>query len=96
MSFKVGYKICKRSFFALSFIANLSHQINRNDRFRDHHSYHFFGRSLDVLDQLELVLVLLAVVLDLFEGQVDDGHHHVDQDHVDHDLKFEIRNRNKN
>ena len=43
------------------------------------------GRSPDVLKELEPALELLLVDLDLLEGHVDDGHHHVDEDHVNRD-----------
>ncbi len=42
----------------------------------------FSDASLDVGDDLKLVLVSLLLVLDLLERHVDNGHHHVDQDHV--------------
>ena len=40
--------------------------------------------ALEIADNVELVLVVVALGGDLLEGQVDDGHHHVDQDHVHH------------
>jgi hypothetical protein len=40
--------------------------------------------SLYVADNVELVLVAIALGVDLLEGHIDNGHHHVDQDHVHH------------
>jgi hypothetical protein len=38
-----------------------------------------------VVHDLKLALELRLHRLDLLKGNVDDGHHHVDQDHVHHD-----------
>ena len=46
-------------------------------------------RPLDVGDEGELAVVLPLLTLDVVEGDVDDGNHHVDQDHVDGDGESE-------
>ena len=49
------------------------------------HSSQFSGRPFDVLNYLKLVLERVTLSFDVFESHVDDGHHHVDKDHVDDD-----------
>ena len=47
-------------------------------------SAEFLCGSFDVFNNLKLVLESVCLTLDVLKGHVDDGHHHVDQDHVHH------------